>query len=118
MILCFCLMCIGQRLNSGLSLQVDNLGKRSITYSFSASPTPGATYNVTITPLRAGIPTPQAEMFSSAGIRITSVGLTPDVKYRLQVLAVLNGTTSESVSVDFTTGPDCKIRVCVTIAFV
>ena len=94
------------------NLQTFNEGKRSVSYTFTASPTSGVTYKVTFTPLIAGIPTPQTEAFNSACLRTTS-GLTPDVTYRLQVFAVLNGVESAAISRDFTTLPDGKIIACV-----
>ena len=89
------------------NLQTFNVGKRRVSYTFTASPTSGATYKVTFTPQRAGIPRPQTETFNNAGFRTTS-GLVPDVTYRLQVVALLNGEVSEAVSKDFTTLPDGK----------
>ena len=97
------------------NLQTSRVTKRSVTYSFTASPTSGATYKVTFTPQRAGIPRPQTETFNSAGSRIKS-GLTPDVTYRLQVVAVLNGEESSAISKDFTTLPDGKTAM--TVAYV
>ena len=92
------------------NLQTFNEGKRSVSYTFTASPTSGVTYKATYTPLIAGIPTPQTETFNSAALRTTS-GLTPDVTYRLQVFAVLNGMESAAISRDFTTRPDGKMLV-------
>ena len=89
------------------NLQSFNVGKRSVSYTFIASPTQGVTYRATFAPQRAGIPQPRTETFSSASLRTTS-GLTPDVTYRLQVVAVLNGVESTPISVDFTTLPDGK----------
>ena len=97
------------------NLQTSRVTKRSVTYSFTASPTSGATYKVTFTPQRAGIPQPQAETFNNARSRIKS-GLIPDVTYRLQVFAVLNGEESAAISKDFTTLPDSKTAV--TTAYV
>ena len=61
-------------------------------------------------PQRAGIPQPRTETFSNAGLRTTS-GLTPDVTYRLQVVAVLNGVESAPIGVDFTTLPDGEMAI-------
>ena len=103
-------------LSSGLqpasNLQTFNVGKRRVSYTFSASPTSGATYKVTFTPQRAGIPRPQTETFTSAGFRTTS-GLIPDVTYRLQMVAVLNGEESSGISVNVTTLPDGETAVAV-----
>ena len=103
-------------LSSGLqpasNLQTFNVGKRRVSYTFSASPTSGATYKVTFTPQRAGIPQPQTETFTSVGFR-TKSGLIPDVTYRLQVVAVLNGEESSAISVNFTTLPDGETAVAV-----
>ena len=93
------------------------MGKRSVSYTFTTSPTSGVTYKATFTPQIAGIPTPQTVTFNSASLRTTS-GLTPDVTYRLQVFAVLNGMESAAISVNFTTLPDGKIRVCFANAYV
>ena len=89
------------------NLQTFNVDKRRVSYTFSASPTSGATYRVTFTHQRAGIPQPRTETFSNAGFRTTS-GLTPDVAYTLQVVAVLSGAESAAISKDFTTLPDGK----------
>ena len=89
------------------NLQTFNVDKRRVSYTFSASPTSGATYRVTFTHQRAGIPQPRDETFTNAGLRTTS-GLTPDVTYRLQVFAVLSGAESAAISKDFTTLPDGK----------
>ena len=91
--------------------------KRSVTYVFTASPTSGATYKVTFTPQRAGIPQPQTETFTSVGFR-TKSGLIPDVTYRLQVVAVLNGEESSAISKDFTTLPDGKTAMTVASVLV
>ena len=96
------------------NLQTFNEGKRSVSYTFTASPTSGVTYKATFTPLIAGIPTPQTERFNSAALRTTS-GLTPDVTYRLQVFAVKNSVESAAISRDFTTRPDGNITVYFTI---
>ena len=89
------------------NLQTFNVDKRRVSYTFTESPTSGATYRVTFTPQRAGIPQPRNETFTNAGFRTTS-GLTPDVTYRLQVVAVLSGVESAAISKDFTTLPDGK----------
>ena len=89
------------------NLQTFNVDKRRVSYTFSASPTSGATYRVTFTHQRAGIPQPRTEAFRNAGFRTTS-GLTPDVAYTLQVVAVLSGVESAAISKDFTTQPDGK----------
>ena len=94
------------------NLQTFNVDKRRVSYTFSASPTSGATYKVTFTPQRDGIPQPKTETFSNAGFRTTS-GLIPDVTYRLQVVAVLNGEESSAISVNFTTLPDGETAVAV-----
>ena len=99
------------------NLQTSRVTKRSVTYFFTASPTSGATYKVTFTPQRAGIPRPQTETFNSAGSRVKS-GLTPDVTYRLQVVAVLNGEESSAISKDFTTLPDGKTAMTVASVLV
>ena len=88
-------------------LQITSVNKRRVSYTFTESLTSGATYRVTFTPQRAGIPQPRNETFSNAGLRTTS-GLTPDVAYRLQVVAVLSGVESTAISKDFTTLPDGK----------
>ena len=88
-------------------LQTFNVDKRRVSYTFSASPTSGATYRVTFTPQREGMPQPRNETFSNAGFRTTS-GLSPDVTYTLQVLAVLSGVESAAISKNFTTLPDGK----------
>ena len=88
-------------------LQITSENKRRVSYTFTASPTSGATYRVTFTHQRAGIPQPRTETFRNAGLRTTS-GLTPDVTYRLQVFAVLSGVESAAISKDFTTLPDGK----------
>ena len=98
------------------NLQTFNVDKRRVSYTFTASPIYGATYKVTFTPQRAGIPQPQMEVFTSAGFRTTS-GLTPDVTYRLQVVAVLNGDESAAISVNFTTVPDGKTIVAAMYIF-
>ena len=98
------------------NLQTFNVGKRRVSYTFSASPTSGATYKATFAPQREGIPQPQTETFDNAGFRTTS-GLIPDVTYRLQVVAVLNGEESAAISVNFTTLPDGKTIVATMYIF-
>ena len=78
-----------------------------MSYTFTASPTSGASYEVTFIPQRAGIPQPPAETFTSGGLR-TKSGLVPDVNYRIQVVAVVGGVKSTAVTRDFTTEPDGK----------
>ena len=89
------------------NLQAFGERKRSISYIFTASPTSGASYKVTIIPQRAGIPQPPTETFSSASLR-TKSGLVPDVNYRIQVVAVLNGVNSTAIHVNVTTLPEGK----------
>ena len=89
------------------NLHTFSVDKRRVSYTFGASPTSGATYKVTFTPQRAGIPQPLTETFNNGGFR-TKSGLTPDVTYRLQVVAVLNGEESSAISKNFTTRPDGK----------
>ena len=90
------------------NLLIPGVTKRSVTCSFAASPTSGATYKVTFVPQRAGIAQPPTETFNNGGFR-TKSGLIPDVTYRLQVVAVLNNEESAAISVNFTTLPDGKI---------
>ena len=80
-----------------------------MSYTFTASPTSGASYKVTFIHQRAGIPQPPAETFTSGGLR-TKSGLVPDVDYTIQVVAVLGGVESTAVTRDFTTQPDGEIR--------
>ena len=87
------------------NLQAFSASKRSVSYTFIASPTSGASYKVTYIPQRTGIPQPLTDTFSSAGRR-TKSGLVPDVTYRLQVVAVLGDVESTAVTTDFTTLPD------------
>ena len=101
---------LSSELQPARNLQTINEGKRSISYVFAASPTSGVIYKVTFTPLIAGIPTPQTETFRSAGLQTTS-RLTPDVTYRLQVFAVLNGMESAAISVNVTTLPAGKAAI-------
>ena len=79
--------------------------KRGVSYTFTASPTSGASYKVTFIPQRERIPQPPTDTFPSAGLR-TKSGLVPDVTYRLQVVAVLGDVGSTAVTTDFTTLPD------------
>ena len=87
------------------SLTISNAGKRGVSYSFTASPTSGASYEVTFTHQRSGIPQAGTDRAARAGFR-NKAGLIPDVTYRLQVVAVLSGVRSTAVSKDFTTQPD------------
>ena len=80
---------------------------RSVSYSFTASPTPGATYKVTFTPKKDGIPVLGPLTFDISRFHTTS-GLVPDMTYTLRVVAVLNGEESTPVSAVFTTTPDGK----------
>ena len=91
------------------NLQAFSASKRSVSYTFIASPTSGASYKVTFIPQRAGIPQPPTETFSRASFR-TKSGLVPDVTYRLQVVAVLSGVESTARSVNFTTQPDGELH--------
>ena len=89
------------------NLQTFGVDKRRVSYTFTASPTPGATYKLTFTTNRNDITPPATQVLARAGFRTIS-GLTPDVDYTLQVVAVLNGVESAAVSADFTTRPDGK----------
>ena len=80
-----------------------------MSYTFTASPTSGASYKVTFIPQRTGIPQPPTETFPSAGLR-TKSGLVPDVTYRLQVVAVKGGVESTAISVNFTTLSDGELQ--------
>ena len=80
-----------------------------MSYTFIVSLTSGASYKVTFIPQRNGIPQPQTETFTSAGLR-TKSGLVPDVNYRIQVFAVLGGVESTAVTTDFTTLPDGELQ--------
>ena len=64
---------------------------------------------MTFTPQRDGIPQPQT--VTGTGVFYTTSGLTPDVTYRLQVVAVLNGVESAPIGVDFTTLPDGEMAI-------
>ena len=81
-----------------------------MSYTFTASPTSGASYAVSFIPQRAGIPQPQTETFSRASFR-TKSGLVPDVNYRIQVVAVKGGLKSTAVTTDFLTLPDGELFV-------
>ena len=91
------------------NLQISSFSDRSVSYTFTASPTSGATYRVTftLTTQRDGITRPADDTTDSASLRTTS-GLIPDVDYTLQVFAVLNGAESAAVSANFTTLPSGK----------
>ena len=89
------------------NLQTFGVDKRRVSYTFTASTTPGATYKLTFTANRKGITPPATQVLARAGFRTIS-GLTPDVDYTLQVVAVLNGVESAAVSANFTTRPDGK----------
>ena len=91
------------------NLGITAVSNRSVSYTFTASPTSGVTYRVTftLTTQRDGIRQPTDDTPDSAGLR-TKSGLTPDVDYTLQVVAVLNGAESTAISLDFTTLPGGK----------
>ena len=90
------------------NLQTTSVSSRTVSYTFTASTTSGVTYRVTFATKRAGITQPRTETTTNAGLRTTS-GLSPDVTYTLEVVAVLNGVESAAISsVDFTTLPDGK----------
>ena len=90
-------------------LQTSDIRKRRVSYRFTASPTSGVTHKVAFTPLRTGIPQPQNKTFHKSPTRSRKMsGLTPDVTYRLQVVAVLRDVESTAISVNFTTKPDGK----------
>ena len=105
-------------LSSGIStsiqppsnLQTSDIRKRSVSYSFAASPTSGVTYKVIFTPQRADIPQPITDTFDSVAPR-TKSGLLPDVTYKIQVVAVKGGEESAASSATFTTKPDGKTAV-------
>ena len=90
------------------NLQTPNIRKRSVSYSFEASPTSGVTYKVIFTHQKAGIPQPQIDTFPTADGDQTKSGLTPDVTYHLQVVAVKGDAESTALSVNVTTKPDSK----------
>ena len=89
------------------NLEIAAVSNRSVSYTFTASPTSGATYRVTFTTQRQGIPQPPDDTTNSASLR-TKSGLTPDVDYTLQVFAVLSGVESTAISGTFTTLPGGK----------
>ena len=62
---------------------------------------------MTFTTNRRGITPPATQVLTRAGFRTIS-GLTPDVDYTLQVVAVLSGVESAAISANFTTFPDGK----------
>ena len=83
-------------------------------YRFSASPTSGVTHKVAFIPLRTGIPQPQNKTFHKSPTRSRKMsGLTPDVTYRLPVVAMLRDVESTTISVNFTTKPDGKTAMTV-----
>ena len=83
--------------------------KRGVSYTFTASPTSGASYKVTFIPQRDGIPQPPTETVPSASLR-TKSSLVPDVMYIIQVVAVLSGVESTAITTDFTTLPDGELQ--------
>ena len=89
------------------NLGISAVSNRSVSYTFTASPTSGVTYRVTYTTQRQGIPQPTDDATDRPGLR-TKSGLTPDVDYTLQVVAVLSGVESAAVSANFTTLADGK----------
>ena len=89
------------------NLQILSVGKRHVSYIFTASPVTGVTYGVAFIPQRATIQRPQTDTFNNASFH-TKSGLAPDVKYRLQVVAMLNGVKSVAISKSVTTLPDGK----------
>ena len=91
------------------NLQAFGATKRGVSYTFTASPTSGASYKVTFIHQRAGIPQPPTETVPSAGLR-TKSGLVPDVMYIIQVVAVLGGVESTAITTNFTTLPDGELR--------
>ena len=84
------------------NLGISAVSNRSVSYTFTASPTSRATYRVTFTTQRQGIPQPPDDTPDRAGLR-TKSGLTPDVDYTLQVFARRNGVESAAISGTFTT---------------
>ena len=91
------------------SLQTSDIRKRRVSYRFTASPTSGVTHKVAFIPLRTGIPQPQNKTFHKSPTCSRKMSdLTPDVTYRLQVVAVLRDVESTAISVNFTTKPDGK----------
>ena len=102
-------MSSGTSIQPPSSLQTSNIRKRCVSYRFTASPTVGVTHKVAFIPLRTGIPQPQNKTFHKSPTRSRKMsGLTPDVTYRLQVVAVLRDVESTAISVNFTTKPDGK----------
>ena len=95
------------------SLQTSDIRKRSVSYRFVASPTSGVTYKVIFTHQWKGIPQPTTDTFDNVALRNKS-GLTPDVTYRLLVVAVKGGEESTAISVNVTTKPDSKTAVNTT----
>ena len=95
------------------NLTTSNIRKRSVSYSFVASPTSGVTYKVIFAHQREGVPQATTDTFDSVALR-TKSGLTPDVTYRLLVVAVKGGEESTPISVTVTTKPDCKTAVNAT----
>ena len=89
------------------NLQTFGVDTRRVSYTFTASPTRGATYKLTFTTNRKGIAPPATQVLARAGFRTIS-GLIPDVDYTLQVVAVQNGAESAAVSANFTTLPAGK----------
>ena len=89
------------------NLQTFGVDKRRVSYTFTASTTPGSSYKLTFTTNRDGITPPATQVLPRAGFRTIS-GLTPDVAYTLQVVAVRNGAESTAISADFATLPDGK----------
>ena len=100
---------LGPSVQPARNLQTFGVDKRRVSYTFTASTTPGASYKVTfqVTANRTGITPPATQVLPRAGFRTIS-GLTPDVDYTLQVVAVRNGTESTAISANFTTFPDGK----------
>ena len=101
--------------SSSSELSVD---KRRVSYIFTASPITGVTYRVAFIPRRAFIRQPQTDTINNASFH-TKSGLAPDVKYRLWVVALLNGVKSVGISKNVTTRPDgktirtvCYVRKC------
>ena len=89
------------------NLRISAVSDRSVSYTFTASPTSGATYRAAFTTQRLLIPQPPDDTADSAGLR-TKSGLIPDVDYTIQVFAVQNGAESTAISADFTTLPNGK----------
>ena len=89
------------------NLQILSVDKRRVSYIFTASSVTGVTYRVAFIPWRAFIRQPQTDTFNNASFH-TKSGLAPDVKYRLRVVALLNGVKSVGISKSVTTRPDGK----------